>query len=676
MESKPKDKKRIKKENGVRFPLAAKMMLILFVVVMVSISSLGLDTYFESISLLERNLTAMANELTIQTTNSVENFLGQYEILAKSMAVAPDVQNINENRTYVYAVDDMFDEIMKENPSIQTMYIGTEDKNMYLTPSSIQLGDDFDPTIRPWYQKAIEAGELIWTDPYIDEDSKQLVVTVAVPVSDTRNNVFGVLGIDLNLQILAEYMNGIKIGREGYPVLLSSDLMTMTHKSEDVVGKTLPVPELIEAIEGGQKGAVYYEYNDDAKVGVYKEIPNVGWYVLSTISMYETHDDAMAILFRIIIIGIVTLLAALLISWVFTKSITKNIRTVVEGMAKLKDGDLTVKTNVKSKDELLVLSNNFNQTVDSLRVLFLKVAQTSETLGESAHVLAATSQQTSASSDEVARTVEDIAKGASSQAEDAEAGAVVVKDLAEKFDDLNAGTEEMQETVNVVVESSEVGFELITDLKDKTAKNEEANASIGVVIKELTDKTNEIGGILDTISSISEQTNLLALNASIEAARAGEHGRGFAVVADEIRKLAEETAKSAEDVKVIVGNIQADSKRSVDQMNLVSGISKEQTEAVYSVNKQFEQIAQSINNISSVIDSITGTVDVLNVDKDKIVSAIENISAISEETAAASEEVSAAMEEQHSAVEEVSNSADQLNAIAAELNDEVSNFKL
>ena len=196
------------------------------------------------------------------------------------------------------------------------------------------------------------------------------------------------------------------------------------------------------------------------------------------------------------------------------------------------------------------------------------------------------------------------------------------------------------------------------------------------MIHQLNDRTIEIGTILNVISAISEQTNLLALNASIEAARAGEHGRGFAVVADEIRKLAEQSATSAEQVRAIVTNIQQDGAASVKSMAVLKDISQKQNTAVTDVIRAFETIKEAYTVISTDIQSIGTAVTGVNHDKELIVSSIENISAVSEETAAASQEVTASMEQQTFAVEEVSKAAQELNAISIQLSQEISKFKI
>jgi len=282
----------------------------------------------------------------------------------------------------------------------------------------------------------------------------------------------------------------------------------------------------------------------------------------------------------------------------------------------------------------------------------------------------------SASSEEVARTIEEIAVGASEQSSETEHGVTLIMGLSQKLEVLNRDSELMAQSAKEVNASNENGALAMNELKLKTQENNESTIRIEEAIIELEKKSFEIGSILDTISSIADQTNLLALNASIEAARAGEHGRGFAVVAEEIRKLAEGSNEAAGTIKLIVERIQSESRHTVSVMAEVKDRSKEQESAVYSVNQVFNEINSSTETISEVISEVVNFIDGVNKDKDEIVLSIEKISAVSEEAAAASEEVTASVQQQAVAMDDVAGSAEQLNSMAEELQREINQFKI
>lgn len=666
---------RHRKGAGLQF----KLIAVFSVIIIVSLTVLGMMSYTTMTGVLKNNLKSNSDSLNRQISASIMADLDKYKLVVNYLAGDANAQGVMNPENVPWFMKSL-ENLAQKDKSLMNVYMGTADGKFYLYPHA-DLPADYDPRTRPWYKDAIAKGEFIWTEPYVDATTGQMVVSAAEPVKDASGKVVGVVAVDLSLGGLADRIAKIKIGDTGYVYVVDNSNNTMIHPNRDLIGKPIPVPELAEAFKTGKDAAVIYKFKNDKgkmeeKFATFTIVPAVGWKVGSTINMSEINKDADKILMNIALVGIVSVILAIVLSFAFAKGITRNLNQLVSALGKIRNGDFTTEINIQSKDEIGALAEYFKDTLGELAHLIKNVQRVSGELSYSAESLAATAEETSASADEVAKTVDDIARGAQDQAGDAEQGAMKAKELSNKFGILNQNTQEMINSAQKVMEANVVGFKSLDDLKHKTVKNDLANQRIESVINELNEKTKHIGTILDAISAISVQTNLLALNASIEAARAGEHGRGFAVVAEEIRKLAEESAKAADEVREIVTNIQNDSHKTVTSMVEMKDISKEQTEAVEDVNRSFETIRGAIDEISSKIDRISQSVDLLNVDKDSIVESIENISAVSEETAAASEEVTASMEQQTFAVEEVAKAAERLSAIAVELNDEIGKFRV
>jgi methyl-accepting chemotaxis protein len=246
------------------------------------------------------------------------------------------------------------------------------------------------------------------------------------------------------------------------------------------------------------------------------------------------------------------------------------IKGVAAAMDKLGKGDLTVRVEPKSEDD--VLSKNFNLATEALHSTVGNIAQNSQALASSSEELSAVSHQMSANAEETA-TQSNVVSAAAEQ---------VTKNLQT----VATATEEMSASIKEIAKNANESAKVATAAV-KTA--ETTNATVA----KLGESSAEIGQVIKVITSIAQQTNLLALNATIEAARAGEAGKGFAVVANEVKELAKETAKATEDISRKIEAIQTDTKGAVEAIGQISGI--------------INQINDISNTIASAVEEQTAT---------------------------------------------------------------------
>jgi len=659
----------------MKIGIRGKLIGLFTIVLVLALGSIGVGSYLQSSSILFDELNANADSLLEMISTQVHDYFDMHLSSVRITGANDNVKNVYSKFNAENDMMDSFKDYISEYEDVMYVYLGTERKDFFIWPET-EVPEGYDPTARPWYQEAVEADTAIWTDPYVDAFTGDMIISAAMPVYDNRNKFVGVLAIDLSLANLSEQISSIKIGETGYPFVFDNNHLLMIHPNPDKIGQASAVPELQEFIKNGETGTLAYVYNDAKKYAAVNYVEDLGWPIAASLPVSEMNAKSFVVLKAIGIIGLLTLLIAGLVNMFFAKSIVQPIITIGNEMEKVKDGDFTVIAEISTKDEVGVLAQNFNEMVSQVRELVASAKEVAQKVSVSATDLAATSEETSALSTEVSKTVDEIAQGASAQAGEAEKGAQLMFGLDQKFNDLTDGTSQMGHSAEEAITSSADGLKSVVELMDKTKESNESSAKVGEAIMALTEKSNNIGVFVETISSIAEQTNLLALNASIEAARAGEHGRGFAVVADEIRKLAEGSNEAAEEIRKIVGEIMNENKKAQSIMEDVGEITERQSAAVQGVNSSFESISGLIDAITDKIRETSHFVSDMSGDKDQIVSAIENISAVSEETAASTEEVSASVEQQANAVDEVARAAEELNHLADSLNSEISRFKV
>ncbi|MBC9782992.1 methyl-accepting chemotaxis protein [Heliobacterium chlorum] len=363
-----------------------------------------------------------------------------------------------------------------------------------------------------------------------------------------------------------------------------------------------------------------------------------------------------------------SIVAALLLS----NGITRPLRKLAESARLVAEGDLTQKVEVHSGDEIEDLGHSFNRMVDELRTLLEKVQHTSKQL-------AAISTEIGASTEETTKTVERVASAMNAVSE----GTTEQVQLVDKaFDDvakMSAATHEITAIVyragqasRKTMELAQSGSEAVDHTVGKMQEIRDAVGHTAQVIKGLADKSQAIGQIVEAITGIAGQTNLLALNAAIEAARAGEQGRGFAVVADEVRKLAEESAQSAEQIRHLIGEIRAEMDRAVEAMSRGTGKVAEGTTVATKTGEAFQQITQSLRETNELIEEIGEAAEQQAVGSSEqlivsVVAAVEQIKKLADVNAGSSQEVAAATEEQTAAMEEINGTVQHVSQIAGQL---------
>jgi len=353
------------------------------------------------------------------------------------------------------------------------------------------------------------------------------------------------------------------------------------------------------------------------------------------------------------------------------------LNKVVEVVNEIAEGNLNVKKiDIRTKDEIGELVSSIDRMSENLRSLITQIGETSDQVAASSEQLMASAGQTSDATEHIAVSVQQVAKGADEQVNRIEDTAQGINDMARGVELIATNAQGVHSTAMHASSRATEGNQTIQIAVQQMKSIHQAVDGVADVVKELQERSSQIGQIVGLITNIAAQTNLLALNAAIEAARAGEHGRGFAVVASEVRKLAEQSGDSAQEIVQLIGTIQDRTNEAVNSMEIAKIEVGEGIGLVNNVGAAFAEIQSSISEVTEQIGEVSASVEQISAGSERIVQSIEAITGISEKTSASTQNVSAATEEQLASMEEIAATAASLSQMAEDLQTQIGKFKV
>lgn len=379
----------------------------------------------------------------------------------------------------------------------------------------------------------------------------------------------------------------------------------------------------------------------------------------------------------IMIIGISSIVLGVVIALFMGRIISKPVAHVARAASRIADGDLTGEAIVvRNRDEIGDLAESFNKMMENLRHLIHQVGHNADRVAASSEELTASTEQTATATEQVATTMEEIATGMDTQVSMVGDGFHTINELSTGFQQMTVNTQNMSDEATNASAKTISGNDAVQSAVGQMNSIHQTVRVLAMVIEELGNHSDEIGSMVESISEISAQTNLLSLNAAIEAARAGEHGRGFEVVATEVRKLSDQSAKSAEQISVLVAAIRKGMNNASQSMGEVNAEVQEGIELVRKAGGTFEEIREAVSNVAGQTQEVSASIEQMAAGVEQINVSMKTIMEVTENAAAGTEEVSATSEEQLSAMQEIASAANDLSSMAEELQESVSRFKV
>lgn len=375
-------------------------------------------------------------------------------------------------------------------------------------------------------------------------------------------------------------------------------------------------------------------------------------------------------------IALVVSAIAIVIVIILVKIVIRPLRVLVGYANQAANGDLTVQVPITSGNEIGQAALSFNEMVRSLRELTTHIDRTSQDVSEASTAMKETAGQTEGATNEIATAIQAVASSAETQLASAQECQRAMLEMTVGIQKIAEASSTVSELAVDTTQLASQGEVIISETVDQMATIEQRVADAATVMQELNESSARINDIIGHITEVADQTNLLALNASIEAARAGEYGKGFAVVAQEIRKLAERSKVSSDEIVTILHEIGSKAQGAASSLTQSASETRKGTQLVNASGESFRLILHSVNQVSEQVQEVSASSEQMSAGSEEIAASMVELERMAETAASRSQEVAAASEEQLASVEEMASSSEQLQQLAEQLRAAVGRFKI
>ncbi|MGG4413348.1 methyl-accepting chemotaxis protein [Brevibacillus agri] len=653
--------------------LKKKLIVVMCLLLIVSLGTVCCASYYSSSQLLSSSLDKeaelTASNLSIRIDSFFQEKIGIVETIGEMISAD---NNFDHDLKLIQ-------EAQKKNPEFETFFFSYDLSGKKVINFK---GEETNPSDRPHFQEAGRGeGKIIVSEPVVSQRTGNYIVTIIVPLMKD-NRQYGYVGSTIPINEIQKTVSEEKFGHSGYAFLVSKKGTYIWHPNSEVILKQSVldsnIPELKTAFEAtaqGGRGVIQYEEGQAAQFASYAST-RLNWGVFITAPAKDLHAPVNELSIKLLAISLVVLAVGIVFVYWLSVRLVRPIQRLNQAVNVVAQGNLTETVTVAGKDEIAVLSRDFNQTVSHLKGLIEGVSQSSEQVLRFTHEVSAGIEHATENVNRIGTSINQIASGAEAQATSS-------KDVALSMNDMAAGIVKIAETSAHVSEAAreasdqaEQGAAVVEQAVRQMGSIGEGTTRAAEAIERLNSRSKEIEGILDTISQLTSQINLLALNASIEAARAGEHGRGFAVVAGEVKNLAHQSEESAAKIAALIGEIQQDTRHAVEVMNTGNREAQEGISMIEEVRDIFAHILESSRNVAAHILEVSAASEEMSAGSEQVSASVDEMYNIAKLASEDAQKVVEATAEQLQAIQDIARSVEQLNTVTEELQQGVGKFTL
>ncbi|WP_154659275.1 methyl-accepting chemotaxis protein [Paenibacillus massiliensis] len=581
-------------------------------------------------------------------------------------------------------VQDTFNQLLATRAHLSSIVLANADGDFVKAP--VSNDPNFDPLAAAWYTGGMDRkGDVFISDVYTDEATGQLLVAFSKQLPDGR----GVLTVIQDLKPLAEQLANVHIGGDGNMVIMDQNKTVLAAAGSaaksgavSLGGKMLDIVDSQTESTLDENGELGFNVHTIPYMGGALEIytgvdPLTGWNYVAIIGHGDFSQAAKPILNVSVTVLVISVMLASVVIFLILRAFLLPLKQLQLATRSVRDGNLSTRVNLKSKHELGVLAEDFDQMTIALQTMVTELTLTSDKLSTSSQKIQESTEQTTNSVQRVTETITQTAETAASSASSSEQTAQAVEEMARGVANIAESANSIVDAAQDTAQAVNIGSLTVNEVRTQMQRILTAIQESSRMITELSDLSAEAGKMNTDIADIAKQTNLLSLNASIEAARAGQHGKGFAVVAAEVGQLSEQSKRTAEDIRATLDKMFELISASTTKMN--GDVSSQVDEGLKISGKAaevFNSIESFTKNIVDQIQGISAVAEQISASTEQVSATVAELATLSRHSSDSAQNTSAAAQQQIAAMEEISSASQELSSMANDLQQLVARFKL